>query len=83
MDALVVSIFALLFYTLVNRTIPMKHVHMNSIFRASKQNKNVYILLTQMAAFLKIILVIHKHSNFPLSLPLILQSLRIKLTLQK
>lgn len=61
----------------------MKYAHTNAIFRVSKQNKSMYILLTQMATFLKRILITHEHCNFPLSLPLILQGLGIYLILQK
>lgn len=54
----------------------MEHMYMNAILRVSKQIKNMYILLTQMTAVLERILVIHNHSNFPVSLPLVFQLLR-------
>lgn len=70
-------------YFIPYRAPDMKYAHMNAIFRVSKQNKSMDVLLTQMATFLKRTLIIHEHGNFPLSLPLILQAPGIYLILQK
>lgn len=70
-------------YFMPYRAPAMKYAHMNATFRVSKQNKSMYTSLTQMATFLKRILITHEHGNFPLSLPLILQASGAYLILQK